>query len=322
MRTTYRTRYGGPGMLDIREVPIPQPGRNDVVVRVRATTVNRTDCGALRGKPYVFRFFVGWPRPRVPATGTDLAGEIVAVGSDVSRFAVGDRVMGFNDNNLGSHAEYLRVSGRTAMALIPEGVDFESAAASLEGVHYARNLIDKARLEPGARVLVYGATGAIGSAAVSLLRHAGADVTAVCAEEHHPVLLARGANRVIDHRTRPFTEQLKGETFACVLDAVGGSSFGACRALLADDGVYLSSELGPRGENPVRALCAPFTRGQKVLFPIPTDIPKTLAMIVPLLAEGKYQPLIDRRTTLDEIRETFAYVESRQKIGNVLLTFP
>ena len=322
MKTTYRTRYGGSEILEIRDVPIPVPGRHEILVRVRATTVNRTDCGALRGRPYIFRFFVGWPRPRVVATGTDFAGEVVAIGPETSQFAVGDRVMGFNDNNLGSHAEYLCVPGRTAVAHIPEGVDFETAAASLEGVHYARTFIDKARLERGDRDLVYGATGGIGSAAVSLLRDAGMEVTAVCAEEHHEMAIARGAYRAIDYRTTPFTEQLQGETFACVLDAVGGSTFRACRPLLGRRGIYMSSELGPRGENPVLALCAPFMRGPKVRFPIPADIPRTLATIVPLLAAGRYRPLIDRRTVLDEIRETFAYVESARKIGNVLLIFP
>lgn len=322
MKTSYRTAYGPPEVLDVREMPIPEPGPGEILVRVRATTVNRTDCGALWGKPYVFRFFVGWPRARVPATGTDFAGEVAALGAGATRFAAGDRVMGFDDNNLGSHAEYVRLPEKQAIVAIPEGVSFEVAAASMEGAHYARNFINKVTLKPGDRILVNGATGAIGSAAIALLKHAGAHVTAVCAGPHRAAVEALGADRVLDYTRAPFTEQLRGERFPFVFDAVGKSTFGACRPLLDDNGIYVSSELGPGGQNIFLALAAPLMRGPKVLFPLPTDIAKTLAEIAPLLADGTYKPLIDRRYALDDIREAFAYVASGQKIGNVLLTFP
>lgn len=320
MKTTYRTQYGPPEVLTIREVPIPEPGPDEILVRVHATTVNRTDCGALWGRPYVFRFFVGWPRPRVAATGTDFAGEVVAIGEGATRFSVGDRVMGFDDNNLGSHAQYLCVSERRAIVRIPDNVSFEVAAAGMEGAHYARTFIDSIPLQPGDAVLVNGATGAIGSAAVALLKHAGADVTAVCAEPHRAAVEALGADRTLDYTRTPFVEQLRGETFAFVLDAVGKSTFGACRPLLRDTGVYLSSELGPWGQNPIYALLAPLMRGPKVRFAIPSDIPRTLDLVVPLLAQRTYTPLIDRRYALDDIQQAFTYVASGRKIGNVLLT--
>lgn len=319
MKTAYRTTYGPPEVLTIREVPVPEPGPNEIVVRVHATTVNRTDCGALSGKPYIFRFFVGWPGPRVPATGTDFAGEVVATGAGATRFRIGDRVMGFNDNNLGSHAEYLRVSEREAMAAIPEGVSFEAAAASLEGGHYARCFIDAVGVKPGGTVLVNGATGAIGSAAVMMLKEAGVHVTAVCAEAHRATVTGLGADRTLDYTRTSFIEQLKGETFDFVFDAVGKSSFTACRPLIRETGAYVSSELGPHWQNPRLALIAPFVRGPKVRFPLPSDIPRSLALIVPLLAKGAFRPLIDRRYRLEEIREAFAYTASGQKLGNVLL---
>jgi NADPH:quinone reductase-like Zn-dependent oxidoreductase len=258
----------------------------------------------------------------VPATGTDFAGEVAAIGPDVTRFAAGDRVMGFDDNNLGSHAEYLCLPEKKAIVAIPEGVSVEAAAASMEGAHYARNFLNKIALKPGDRVLVNGATGAIGSAAIVLLKHAGAHVTAVCAEPHRVAVAALGADRTLDYTRAPFIEQLKGERFPFILDAVGKSTFGACRPLLAEDGIYVSSELGPGGQNIFLALAAPLMRGPKVLFPLPTDIAKTLAEIAPLLADGTYKPLIDRHYALEDIREAFAYVASGQKIGNVLLTFP
>lgn len=321
MKTAYRTEYGSPEVLSIREVPTPEPRSDEVVVRVRAATVNRTDCGALWGSPYVFRFFVGWPRPREVATGTDFAGDVVATGSDVTRFAVGDRVMGFDDNNLGSHAQYLCLSEQRAMVAIPAGIAYEDAAASMEGAHYARNAIRAVALRPGDAVLVNGATGAIGSAAIPLLKHAGVHVTAVCAADHHRAIMARGADRVIDYTARPFVEQLRGETFAFVFDAVGKSTFGACRPLLSPAGVYISSELGPWGQNPIFALLSPLMRGPKVRFPVPTDVPGTLALVTELLASGKLHPLIDRRYPLDALRDAFSYVASGQKIGNVVVTF-
>jgi NADPH:quinone reductase-like Zn-dependent oxidoreductase len=321
MKTAYRNAYGPPEVLTVREVPVPEPGPGEILVRVHAATVNRTDCGALWGKPYIFRFFVGWPLPRVPATGTDFAGEVVATGPGPTPFSVGDRVMGFNDQNLGSHAQYLKLSEREAIVPIPDGVSYEVAAASMEGAHYARNFIEAVPLRPGDAVLVNGATGAIGSAGVVLLKNAGARVTAVCAEPHRAAVAALGADRTLDYTQTPFTEQLRGETFAFVFDAVGKSSFGACRPLLTETGAYLSSELGPRNENPFLALVAPLMRGPKVRFPIPRNIARTLALVAPLLAKGTFRPLIDRQYALDEIREAFAYVASGQKIGNVLLTF-
>lgn len=321
MKTAYRTAYGPPEVLTVREVPVPEPGPGEILVRIRSATVNRTDCGALWGRPYIFRFFVGWPRPRVPATGTDFAGEVVATGAGATRFSVGDRVMGFNDQNLGSHAQYLRLSEREAIVAIPDGVSYEVAAASMEGAHYARNFIEAVPLKPGDSVLVNGATGAIGSAAVVLLKNAGARVTAVCAEANRPAVAALGADRTLDYTETPFTEQLRGETFAFVFDAVGKSTFGACRPLLDETGAYLSSELGPRGQNPILAVVAPLMRGPKVRFPIPHNIAGTLALVAPLLANGTYRPLIDRRYPLDDIREAFTYADSGQKIGNVLLTF-
>lgn len=319
MKTTHRTSYGPPDILTVRDVAIPEPGPGEILVRVQATTVNRTDCGALWGKPYIFRFFVGWPRPRHLATGSDFAGQVVATGAGAMRFTAGDRVMGFNDNSLGSHAEYLRVSERQPIVPIPEGVSLEDAAASMEGAHYARNFIDRLPLKRGDAVLVNGATGAIGSAAVVLCKQAGAHVTAVCAGPHHAKVAALGADRILDYLEAPFTEQLRGETFAFVLDAVGKSSFAACRPLLRDTGLYFSSELGPWGQNPILAMAAPLMRGPKVRFPVPTDIRRTLAEVTPLLSAGLYKPLIDRRYRLDDIAEAFTYVASGQKIGNVLL---
>lgn len=319
MKTAWRERYGPPELLSVREVADPAPGAGQIVVRVRATTVNRTDCGGLWGAPYIYRFFVGWPRPRHVATGTDFAGEVIAVGAGVTRFAVGDRVMGFDDNGIGTHAEQLCVDADRPIVAIPEGVDFETAAASMEGAHYARNFINKVTLAAGDRVLVYGATGAIGSALIPLLVDLGVEVTAVCAAPHLDRIAALGAARVVDYTAAPYVEQLRGETFAQVFDAVGKTTVGTCAPLVAPGGGYISSELGPWGQNLWFSLLGPLKPGTRVRFPMPTDIPASLALVARLLGEGRFAPLVDRRYALDEVADAFRYVASGQKIGNVLL---
>lgn len=319
MKTVWRDRYGPPEILSVREVPEPAPGAGEILVRVRAATVNRTDCGGLWGAPYIYRFFVGWPRPRHVATGSDFAGEVVAVGAGVSRFAVGDRVMGFDDNGIGSHAELLCVAAGERMVVIPEGVAFETAAASMEGAHYARNFMNKVTLAAGDRVLVYGATGAIGSALIPLLVDVGVEVTAVCAGPHVERVAGLGAARVVDYTAGPFVEQLGGETFTHVFDAVGKSTVGECAPLIAPGGSYISSELGPWGQNLWFSLLGPLKPAPRVRFPMPTDVPASLALVARLLGEGHFAPLVDRRYGIDEIGDAFRYVASGQKIGNVLL---
>jgi NADPH:quinone reductase-like Zn-dependent oxidoreductase len=320
MKTSYRHGYGGPEVLTIRQAPIPTPGHGEVVVQVHAATVSRTDCAVLSGSPYVYRFLLGWPNPRINGTGTDFAGEVIAVGPKAS-FTVGDRVMGFNDGNLGSHAQHLKLSSKDAAIRIPDGVSYEAAAASIEGAHYARNFINKVPLKVGDHVLVYGATGAIGSAAVALLKHHGAVITAVCPKEYHPAILNLGAHKVLDYRQTPFTEQLRGQSFDYVFDAVGKSSFGQCRPLLKSTGAYISSELGELGQNIALSFAGPFMRGPKVIFPVPTDVRLSLTMIADLLSKGGYAPLIDRRYALDELPSAFEYVASGRKVGSVMLTF-
>jgi NADPH:quinone reductase-like Zn-dependent oxidoreductase len=317
MKTVYRTHYGPPEALRIENIDKPEPRAGEVLVRVHATTVNRTDCGGLWGRPFVYRFFAGFPRPRHAATGTDFAGEIVAVGSGVTKFEVGDRVFGFDDNGAGTHREYATYPVSRPIAKIPSGVSYETAAASLEGAHYALNFINKVSLQPGQRVLVYGATGAIGSAAVQLLKQHDVHVTAVCGSEHVERVAGLGPDRVIAHDVEDCTQG--SERYDFFFDAVGKRTFGEARRVLTPRGIYISSELGPRSENIFLSLVGPFSRGQKVVFPFPYDIEKSLAVVSGLLARGAFRPLIDRRYSIEQIPEAIEYVASGQKIGNVIL---
>lgn len=318
MKTVFRSHYGPPDGLQVVDVETPSPREGQILVRVHAATVNRTDCGGLRGRPFVFRFFAGFPRPRHQATGTDFAGEITAVGPGVQNFRIGDRVWGFDDHGAGSHAQYVLFPAKGSVARMPEGVTFEDAVASLEGAHYALNFINKVSLRPGQRVLVNGGTGAIGSAAIQILKARGLHVTAVCGSRDRDRVSALGPDRVIGRESGDFIREEIRYDF--VFDAVGKSTFGACRKILVPGGVYISSELGPGGQNLLFALVGLFSKGTRVIFPIPFDIKSTLRTMAGMLEARQFKPLIDRRYPIEQIREAFEYVESGEKIGNVILT--
>ena len=318
MRAAVRISYGPPDVVRIAEVDRPTPKDNQVLVKVHATTVNRTDCGFRAGRPFFVRALTGLPRPRVTVLGTEFAGTVEAVGADVTSFAVGDRVFGFKGLPFGAHAEYLAIPQDGFLATIPANLSFEEAAPSTEGSHYALSLIRKAKLRRGQDVLVYGATGAIGSAAVQLLKDLGAEVTAVCGTEHLELVKGLGADRVIDYTAQDFTRD--AQRYDVVLDAVGKSSFLRCRRLLKPGGSYLSSEFGPLAQNLVLSLVTPILRGRKAMLNLGRDDPGMTSYFREVLESGAFRPLIDRRYRLDEIIEAYRYVESGQKIGNVVIS--
>ena len=318
MKAAVHTRYGPPEVARISEVEKPAAKDNEVLVKVHATTVNRTDCGLRAAEPFVNRFFTGLIRPRVTVLGNEFAGEVEAVGSGVTSFEVGDRVFGYNGSRFGAHAEYLAIPEDGSVATMPANVTFEEAAPSTEGSHYALSLIRKAKIRSGQGVLVNGATGAIGSAAVQLLRRLGADVTAVCDTENVELVRGLGAGRVIDYTAEDFTKD--EQTYDVVLDAVGKSSFGRCKRLLKPGGIYLSSDLGPLSQNPILALITPLFGGKRVMFPIPRDDQEMVRYFKGLVESGEFKPLIDRRYPLDQIVQAYRYVETGQKIGNVVIS--
>jgi NADPH:quinone reductase-like Zn-dependent oxidoreductase len=318
MKAAVHTRYGPPDVVRISEIDKPAAKDNEVLVKVHATTVNRTDSGLRAAKPFINRFFTGLRRPRVTVLGNEFAGEVEAVGRGVRSFAVGDRVFGYNGTRFGAHAEYVAMPEDGSLATMPANLTYEQAAPSTEGSHYALSLIRKAKIHSGQDVLVYGATGAIGSAAVQLLKDLGAEVTAVCGTEHVELVRGLGADRVIDYTAEDFTRDT--QTYDVVLDAVGKSSFGRCRRLLKPRGIYLSSDLGPLSQNPVLALITPLLRGKKVLFPIPKDDQEMVGYFKELLESGEFKPVIDQRDGLNQIVEAYRYVETGQKIGNVVIS--
>ena len=318
MQAIIYTQYGPPDVLRVKEVDKPVPAANEVLVRVKATTVNRTDCAVLRAKPFIMRFGTGLLKPRKQIMGTEFAGEVEAVGEAVSLFKPGERVFGFDDMVLSSYAQYLVIAENKGLAIIPDNIGYEQAAASCEGAHYAYNMINKTKLAAGQKVLVNGASGGIGSAAVQLLKYVGAHVVAVCNTKNLELVRSLEADRLIDYTTSDFTKE--GEKYDFIFDAVGKSSFGKCKRLLNDRGVYISSELGWMAENIFFALVTPLRGNKKVIFPIPKDIKGSILFIKELIEKRKFKAVIDRKYPLEQMAEAFRYVETGQKTGNVVIT--
>ncbi|MGZ6544585.1 MAG: NAD(P)-dependent alcohol dehydrogenase [Actinomycetota bacterium] len=318
MKAAVHTRYGPPDVVRIVEVDTPTVGDHDVLVEVHATTVNRTDCAFRSATPFVNRLFSGLLKPKTTILGCEFAGVVEAVGSGVTSFAVGENVFGFSEGRFGAHAEYLTMPESGSLATMPANMTYEVAAASTEGSHYALSMITKAKIQSGRYVLVNGATGAIGSAAVQLLTRLGAVVTAVCATEHVELVRGLGADRVIDYSAEDFTKD--AQRYDAVLDTVGKSSFGPCERLLTPRGVYASSDLGPWAQNPVLALVTPLFGGKRVVFPIPPKYDQErVRCFKAMIQAGEFAPVIDRRYPLDHIVEAYTYVEAGMKIGNVVI---
>lgn len=318
MKAALHRQYGSPEVIFIGNVPKPIPKNDEILIRVHATTVNRTDCGFRSAEYVISRLFSGIWKPKNPVLGNEFAGIVEEIGSKVQSFAVGDRVFGYNDSAFGAHAEYMTVSEHSPVALMPVNTSFEQAAPILEGGHYALCDIKAAKVQQGQKVLVNGATGAIGSAAVQLLHYYGAEVTAVCAKPYHQIIRSLGATTVIDYLSEDFTQI--NEKFDFVFDAVGKSSFGKCKKLLKEKGIYISTEFGEKMQNPLLALWGIFSSGKRVLFPLPTISKNDVLFFRDLTEQGKFKPLIDRKYSLDDIKDAHFYVETGQKIGNVVIT--
>lgn len=316
MRAAVRSEYGPPAVLTVKEVDKPTPKANEVLVRVYAASVNRSDCHILTGQPRLMRLFTGPFKPKLAVTGTDFAGQVEAIGSAVQSFKAGDRVMGFGGVfGIGSHAQYVAFPETKGIVLMPENVTYKQAAACIEGAFYASSGITQLKPSAGQRALVYGATGAIGSAYVQLLKYHGVYVTAVCGGEHSELVRSLGADRIIDYKTQDFTKDTQQYDF--VFDAVGKSTFAKCKPLLKKHGIYTSSG---GFENLAPSLITPLLGGKRALILPPKDIRGNLNFVKELIREGRFRPVVDREYPLHQIAEAFEYVATGQKIGNVILT--
>jgi NADPH:quinone reductase-like Zn-dependent oxidoreductase len=314
MKAAVRSSYGSPEVLKIKELELPVPGDNEILIRVHAATISRTDCGILLGRPFPLRLFTGLHKPKSQITGCDFAGEVAETGKKVKAFSKGDRVMGFSGMvPCGSHAQYLVIDENKPIR-IPANLSYEIAAACMEGAFYANCGINNLLPVKGKDVLVNGATGAIGSATVQLLKYHGAHVTAVCAGENFPLVKFFRADRMIDYEKQDFTKETNN--YDIIIDAVGKSSFSKCKKLLKANGVYTSTD---GFINIFLALMTKLTGGKKVLFSPPKDLQAGLTFITDLAAQGKFHPVIDRRYSIEFISDAYEYVASGKKVGSVIL---
>ncbi|MEJ7793272.1 MAG: NAD(P)-dependent alcohol dehydrogenase [Gaiellaceae bacterium] len=315
MRAVVHDRYGGPDVLRVEEVERPVPKEDEVLVKIHATTVNRTDCGARAAEPFISRFFTGLRRPRRRILGSELAGEVEAVGAAVSQFEVGDRVFGMR---AGAHAEFVCVREDRSLAHKPAGMSFEEAAAVCDGAIIALACLRKADLRKGRSILIYGASGSIGTAAVQLAKYFDADVTAVCNTKNVELVRSLGANRVIDYTQEDFTQS--DETYDVIFDAVGKHSFRRCRGSLKPAGIYIETDLGFLWHVPVLALLTRRLGDKRVTLPIPKYTKEDVLFLKELIEAGRYRAVVDRSYPLEQVVEATRYVERGQKTGNVVLT--
>jgi NADPH:quinone reductase-like Zn-dependent oxidoreductase len=316
MRAVVFDAYGPPEVQRLEEVERPVPKEDEVLIKIHATTVTRTDTGLRSGKPFISRFFTGLVRPRQRILGTELAGEIEAVGANVKEFVVGDHVFGSTSAfRFGTHAEFICLPESSPIAPKPSGMTFEEAAAVTDGVILALMCLEAAHIKKGLRVLVYGASGSIGTAGVQLARYFETDVTAVCNTKNVELVRSLGADKVIDYTVEDFTKN--GETFDVIFDAVGKHSFSRCRGSLKQGGAYVATD---GFENLFLALWTSRMGSKKVLFPIPPRYTKkNVLFLKDLIEAGKYRAVIDRRFGLEDVVEATRYVETQQKTGNVVL---
>lgn len=317
MKAAIHDKYGPPEVIYIGEVDKPIPAETEVLVKIHSTTVNRTDCGFRKPEYLIVRFFSGLLKPKNKILGTEFAGVIESIGSKVTNFKPGDKVFGLRTYLFGAHAEYISVKESGSIALMPSSMNFDEAAAVCDGMMLAINYIRAIDFKSKPKILVNGASGSIGSAAVQLAIYYGGEVTAVCSPKSAELMQSFGVKRIIDYTSEDFTQT--NEQYDVVLDSVGKSSFFKCKKILKPKGIYFSSELGYMSQNVFLPMITPLLGGKRVKFPIPTDNQQDILLFKEIIEAGHYKAIIDRTYSLDQIIEATKYVETGQKIGNVVI---
>jgi NADPH:quinone reductase-like Zn-dependent oxidoreductase len=317
MRAVVHDRYGKPDVLHLADVERPVPKDDEILVRIHATSVTRTDCGLRSAKPFMSRFITGVRRPKRPILGMEFAGEVEAVGAAVREFGIGDRVFGVK--GFGANAEFVCVRESAPVAHMPAGMTFEEAAAVSDGVCMALPCLRKreADIRRGRSVLVYGASGSVGTAAVQLLKHFEADVTGVCNTKNVELVRSLGADEVIDYERSDFTKN--GKTYDVILDAVGKHSFRRCRRSLRPGGIYVTTDLGFMWHAPLLMMLTRWIGDKRSTIGVARYRKEDVELVKKLIEAGEYRAVIDRRYPLEDVVDATRYVETGQKTGNVVL---
>jgi NADPH:quinone reductase-like Zn-dependent oxidoreductase len=320
MKAIVYQQYGPPDVLQFAEVEKPTPKDNEVLIRIRATTVTLSDGLMRSGESVMGRIILGLTKPRKKfrILGTELAGEIESVGKDVKRFRPGDQVYGFRGFGTGTYAEYKCMSENGSLAIKPANLTCEEATAVVDGASTALFFLrDKGNIQSGQKVLIIGASGCIGSFAVQLARHFGAEVTGVCSTTNVELVKSLGADRVIDYTQEDFTQN--GETYDLIFDTAGKSSFSRCKSSLKKNGRYLLTT-GNMLANYVLTLWTSMVGSKKFVFGLSIEKTEALIFLKELIEAGKIKPVIDRCYPLEQIAEAHRYVDTGHKKGNVVIT--
>ncbi len=310
MKAIINTEYGSADVLKLQEIDKPTPKPNEVLVKIYATTVNRTDTGLRSAEYFISRLFTGLFKPRFHILGSEFAGIIEQIGENVKSFKVGDEIFGLSTSTFGTHAEYLSIPESASIALKPKNFTFYEAACIGEGPYLALNYLTKFKIDKTTQILINGTSGSIGSSGLQLAKYFGAEVTAVTDTKNLALAKTLGADFVVDYTKEDFTATDK--KFDLVFDAVGKSSFFKCKKLLKENGTYFSTELGYLSQNVYLPL---FTK--KIIFPIPRDTKEQVEFFKDLAEKGHLRAIIDRQYTLEEVAEAHRYVEKGMKVGSV-----
>jgi NADPH:quinone reductase-like Zn-dependent oxidoreductase len=315
-------RYGSPEVLELKEVEKPLPSGNEVLIKIYAAAVTRADSMMRSGRPFIGRLVLGLTKPKKAIPGTEFAGEIEAVGKDVSLFKKGDRVFGSSDISFGAHAEYISLPETAGLAIKPENLDYAETVSVFEGALTALPFLrDKGEIKKGQKVLIIGASGAVGTAAVQLARYFGAEVTGVCSAANFDMVKSLGAQNVIDYTQEDFTQN--GQPYNIIFDTVGKSSFARSKNSLTQNGIYLSTVL--RMPILFQTLWTSKIGSKKAKFtatglrPVKDKI-EDLNFLKELAESGTIKPVIDRRYSLEQTPEAHMYVDKGHKRGNVIIS--
>lgn len=318
MKAIVCTKYGSPDVLELREVPMPEPREDEVRIRIMAASLGPSDCAFRKGDPYIVKLIYGLKKPKQPILGTELAGVVESVGGSVRQFRVGDRVFGLSAATSGAHAEYKCLPESKPLVLMPDGMTFAEAAAICDGMPTALTFLrDKAGVRAGQKVLVNGASGAVGLAAVQLAKYYGAEVTGVCSGANAELVLASGADFVVDYSKEEFTKSDK--CYDVIFDAVGKRTYGECKRSLTDTGIYMSTV--PSFSILLGVVSTLLTKGRRARFAAAglVQTKANLEFIKELHAAGYIRTVIDRTYALEQVPVAHRYVDTGRKRGNVVI---